>query len=296
MMSFYKTPDWNVLGADWPHRDHSDFVEAGDYCWHVQRFGAGPLLLMLHGTGASAHSWAPLASRLHDQFEIFAVDLPGHGFTAGHRRLTPTLPYVAGEVDTLLETLGIEPAIIAGHSAGAAIAVEMVRRGRVRPRGLVCINGAFEPFEGAAGFLFPVIAKLLYFNPLTAYAIARSAGDRKRVLKLIEQTGSSVPEQMTDCYAALLRQPAHVAGALGLMAHWDLSDMGAALAALDMPALFLAGEKDGAVPARTSEMAAELAPQATLKTLESLGHLLHEEAPAETAEIIADFARKIGVI
>ena len=70
-------PNWSVEGRDWPNRAHSRFVAAGGLSWHVQRMGAGPKLLMLHGTGASTHSFRDLAPLLAEEFDVAAPELPG---------------------------------------------------------------------------------------------------------------------------------------------------------------------------------------------------------------------------
>ena len=57
-----RTPDWARDGADWPHRDASRFIVAAGLRWHVQRIGAGPTLLLLHGTGAATHILAGLGN------------------------------------------------------------------------------------------------------------------------------------------------------------------------------------------------------------------------------------------
>lgn len=74
--------NWDHDGRDWPNREHSRFVEAAGLRWHVQQMGRGPVLLLLHGTGASTHSWRALMPLLAAEFTVVAPDLPGHGFTS----------------------------------------------------------------------------------------------------------------------------------------------------------------------------------------------------------------------
>ena len=73
--------DWTVDGADWPNRDASRFVEAGGLRWHVQVMGTGPVALLVHGMGASSHSWRDVAPLLASRFTVIIPDLPGHAFT-----------------------------------------------------------------------------------------------------------------------------------------------------------------------------------------------------------------------
>ena len=66
----------------WPNRSNSEFIKSENYNWHIQKFGStGKKLLLIHGTGASSHSWYPLIENLNLDFETLCLDLPGHGFT-----------------------------------------------------------------------------------------------------------------------------------------------------------------------------------------------------------------------
>ena len=73
----------NRIPYDWPNRQISRSVQVGGLHWHVQISGKGPLILLLHGTGSSTHSWAELTPLLNPEAQILNVDLPGHAFTQG---------------------------------------------------------------------------------------------------------------------------------------------------------------------------------------------------------------------
>ena len=70
------------MPTDWPLRQVSQFIEIENVHWHVQIIGAGPVVLLLHGTGASTHSLADLAVALSDNFTCMLVDLPGHALSS----------------------------------------------------------------------------------------------------------------------------------------------------------------------------------------------------------------------
>src|SRR4051812_11686088 len=138
---------WDGDGRDWPHREASRFIEAARLRWHVQIMGQGPVALLLHGTGASTHSFRDLAPLLARRFTVVAPDLPGHGFTATPETSAGfTLPQVAAGVAVLLATLGMRPIIAVGHSAGAAIAIRMALDGLIEPAAIVSVNGALLPY------------------------------------------------------------------------------------------------------------------------------------------------------
>ena len=125
---------WDRDGRDWPHREASQFVTAGGITWHVQQYGQGPPLLLVHGTGASTHSWAWLAPLLAGRFSLVAMDLPGHGFTSAIPAARMSLPAISAALGDLLRTLHIAPAIAVGHSAGAAILARMALDGLIAPQ------------------------------------------------------------------------------------------------------------------------------------------------------------------
>ena len=149
-------------GADWPNREASAFVEAGGLRWHVQTMGTGPDVLMVHGTGASTHSWEGLAPLLAQRFHLVAPDLPGHGFTEAKRAPDLSLPGMARALAALLGVLDFSPQIVVGHSAGAAILARLCLDGTISPKLFVSLNGAFLPFGGLGRVLFPSMAKLCF--------------------------------------------------------------------------------------------------------------------------------------
>lgn len=282
-------PDFNTDGRDWPHRETSSFHRVCGTIWHVQRMGRGPVALLLHGTGAATHSWAGLMPALATHFDCLAIDLPGHGFTQVSRYFRIGLAEISALIGDLLADLDMSPALIIGHSAGAAIMIDMTARGVVDPGHLVSLNGALKPFPGLAGTLAAGAAKVLTVGGFAARGLARSARDRARVERLLTQTGSVPPDNMIDAYACLLKCQGHVAGTLAMMANWNLAGMPTACAALRQPVLFVAGENDTAVPPREAGAMARLAPHGAHHLLGGLGHLAHEEAPERIADLIFDF-------
>jgi magnesium chelatase accessory protein len=248
--------------------------------------GAGPTLLMLHGSGAATHSWRDLAPLLARDFSIVAPDLPGHGFTQTPGGDGLSLPGMARALGGLLEALDVRPAFAVGHSAGAAIALRMRLQGRIGEGGVVAINGALKPFPGAAGHIFPAMAKLLFLNPLAIQTFTWRAGRPGAVSRLIEGTGSRIDASGLGYYARLFRTSGHVAGALGMMANWDLQPLVDDLPNLTGPVTLIAGENDRAVPPSVAREVAAIVHGADVVHVPGLGHLAHEEAPEQVAEIV----------
>ena len=73
---------WEAVADFWPRAATSQFVRAAELDFHVQVSGSGDDVLMLHGAGASSHSFAELAERLSTHYRVIAPDLPGQGFSS----------------------------------------------------------------------------------------------------------------------------------------------------------------------------------------------------------------------
>lgn len=286
---------WRRDGATWPGREHSRFLTAGGVGWHVQISGSGPVALLLHGTGASTHSWRRLAPQLSTTFTLVAPDLPGHGFSQMLRSGDLSLAGMVASVSTLLAALNVRPDLVVGHSAGAAIGVQLVRDGHAAPRGLVSINGALRPLSGFASRFFPPIARLLVLLPIVPNMFAWRARDAAVIDDLLRQTGSTIPDEDRARYQLLATTPGHVAAALSMMANWDLESLEKDLPRLALPVLLMAGTKDGMVPASDAAVVARRIARSEVVRLKGLGHLAHEEQPERCAAVILDwYGRQAG--
>ncbi|WP_421935128.1 alpha/beta fold hydrolase BchO [Pelagibius sp.] len=289
-------PLWEEDGRDWPNRDSSRFVEAGGLEWHVQCQGSGPGLLLLHGTGASTHSWRGLLPLLAERFSVVAPDLPGHGFsqTAPFHRMSLTA--MARSVETLLKALEVSPALVAGHSAGAAILARMCLDGRLDAKGMISLNGALLALRGLPGRVFSPVARALSLSGAVPRIFSLGAADPSLVNRLLRETGSRIDTEGARLYRRLARKPAHVAAALDMMANWNLERLEDQLPQLSVPLLLIVGARDRSIPPAQAQRIGALAPRAEVVSMSGLGHLAHEEAPGETAAHIADFAERMKVL
>lgn len=283
-----------TLPDDWPLREHSRVLTVGGLRWHVQCLGRGPAVLLVHGTGAATHTWRGLAPLLARHYTVVAPDLPAHGGTARPDDDRMTLPGMAGGLRALLGALGVEPALAVGHSAGAAILARMCLDGAIAPRGLVSLNGALLELPGLPRAVFSPLARLLAASPLPRL-FAWRARDRSAVERLVASTGSQLDAAGVDLYARLVRDPAHVEGVLTMMARWDLAALEAELPGMAVPLLLVVGLQDGTVPPSEGRRVRDRVPGAQLVELPGLGHLAHEERPATVAQLLHEFARRVGV-
>lgn len=292
---------WEVDGLNWPNRQFSRFVSAGGLRWHVQEFEpsksehktSAPVILLLHGTGSSSHSWRDVAPLLAQHARVVVLDLPGHAFTAMPHATEQSLPGMARHVASLLSSLSIAPTIVVGHSAGAAVAARMILDQSITPQALVSLNGALLGFSGLAGQFFSPIARVLASLPLVARFFAWQSTDAATVERLIASTGSKLDAKGLELYGQLVRHESHVDAALAMMAHWDLQPLQNDLHKINLPIYMVAAKNDLTVPAEQAAQVAKILQHPEVVIWPKLGHLAHEEDPELCAQLILAILHRV---
>jgi len=275
-----------TLPGDWPLREASRRIACKPHLWHVQEIGSGPLLLLLHGAGGATHSWRNLIPWLAG-YRVVAIDLPGQGFTRMGSRRRCSIEAMAEDIASLCADQGWQPHAVIGHSAGGALALRLAE---VLPVArVVGINAALGTFDGAAGWLFPLMAKLLAATPMVPQLFSRLSGTPDRVEALLASTGSKIDAAGRGQYLRLLQMSNHVDATLLMMAQWKLDGLLARLPEMAARVLLITGAVDATVPPGVSERAAVRSAGAISVNLPGLGHLAHEEDAAAVAAVVLPF-------
>ena len=291
----YPPLNWEAFKSNWPMSDMSRWVQTPHLRWHVQILGQGPVVVLIHGTGATTHTWWQVAPLLAKDHTVLCLDLPGHGFSSEFKALSPTPHQVAQDMAVLLKTLGLEPQVMIGHSAGALVAAQwwLTQGQAASPCALVAINPAWQSLPGPAQWLFPVGAWLIDLNPLSGWLLAQKALRPGMVERVLEQTGSRLQETSIKGYRQMWQQARHVRGVLRLMRAWDLRAVEHRLSQLQTPVQVHVGMNDATVPPSLADAAMALLPQAELKRWPGLGHLLHEECPEEWVNSVREWLSRL---
>ncbi|MFN0190655.1 MAG: alpha/beta fold hydrolase [Aestuariivirga sp.] len=245
--------------------------------------GEGPPLLLIHGIGASRHSFDGLVERLKGEFRCISYDLRGHD-----RSPTPKPPYVLDDLvedlEALRAELGIEKAHFAGHSLGGMIGPAYARKypGHVLSLGLYS-TAAFRTQDDSAkvkGVVaamrargIPQVLETLKDRWFTPEFAARSPEVVARRMKQVIDTDPDVFLSVFDIYAETEMSP------------W--------LHEVKAPALVLTGENDGGCNPRLNREIAAAMPGSELVILPVLRHAILLEAADQVAPPVLAFLRKV---
>jgi 3-oxoadipate enol-lactonase len=244
--------------------------------------GGGPPLILIHGIGASRHSWDGLIRELRSDFRCISYDLRGHG-----RSPRPAPPYtlddLVDDLEALRRELHIERAHFAGHSLGGMIGPAYARRypDRVLSLGLYS-TAAFRTDDDAAKVrgvvaamrakgIAPVLETLKdrWFTP--EFALRAPEVIQRRMQQVID-TDRDVFLSVFDIYAETE------------MAPW--------IGEIRQPTLVLTGENDGGCNPRLNRQIAAAMPNAELAILPVLRHAILLEAPEVVAPPVRAFLRR----
>src|SRR6476661_6088738 len=100
---------------------------------NYKRVGHGEPLLLLHGTGSHWPVWLPVLDRLAQDYDVIAVDLPGHGRSPVLGTGAPPTPAEFARVlRTFLDELGVTTPHVVGNSVGGWTALELAKLGQAR--------------------------------------------------------------------------------------------------------------------------------------------------------------------
>jgi magnesium chelatase accessory protein len=166
--------------------------------------------------------------------------------------------------------------------------------GLIAPTLTVSINGALLPLQGPVGRMFLPLARVLTVNPFVPPAFAAMASLPIVTRRLLGSTGSRIDSEGERCYAHLMTNATHAAGALRLMASWNLQPLADALPQWRAPLLLIAADNDRTVPASHSQRVQQAIADASSHciVLPRLGHLAHEE---DAAAVLAPLWPRLGV-
>lgn len=272
--------------------DQSQLIHSGNLHWSVRTIGSGPRCLLIHGTGASAHSWKNLVPLLAPHFTLTMIDLPGHANTCTPPQTDLSLPAVADMLFEFLQQQDHKPELIVGHSAGAAIMLQMCVEHEQIDIPLVSINGAVMPLGGIAGYLFSPLARMSSTNGWMSHFFALRARSNRNVRKVLDSTGSVVDANSFATYSKLFQDPAHVAGVLRMMANWRLEPLTPRLCNMKNEIKLIAADNDKTIALRDTYRLHQLLPHSSVSIVQNKGHLVHEEDPQSIARIILEFVQQ----
>jgi pimeloyl-ACP methyl ester carboxylesterase len=272
----------------------SDFMAVRGQWVHVRDVGPrtdpSPIVL-LHGTGASLHTWEGWVAALQGQHRVITLDLPGFGLTGPFTGQYPPDDYrgdtLARFVLDVLDTLKLPRVVLGGNSLGGEVAWRLATLAPQRVARLVLVDAAgyaFAPESQPIAFRMARIPALSWLteNLLPRAAVAASVQN-------VYGDPDKVTPELVDRYHELTLRSGN-RHALGLrLAQMQMGQDSARIATLKLPTLILWGGRDRLTPPALGQRFARDIAGSRLVVFDGLGHVPQEEDPARTVAALREF-------
>jgi pimeloyl-ACP methyl ester carboxylesterase len=275
-----------------PGRFAEEWTEIDGLRVRFAHAGSGPALVLVHGLLGYSFNWRKVVPIFAGQFEVFAPELPGAGFSDCDPGLDCRLSSAAKRLLGFLDSAGIGSCDLVGHSYGGAIASMLAALAPSRVRRLVLVSPA-NPWSQygrirlallrnrMVAAVFPNLARPM--RPLHKYFLRRAWGDPRRISPEIYRG-----------YSAPLRRVGVLEHAVKIVQTWkpDMQELQASLPQLSgIPTLLVWGDKDRTVDPASAEPLGRHFQSSQLAIIQGAGHLPYEECPEEFTRVVTDFLK-----
>lgn len=244
------------------------------YFAHNKAGGDRPPVVLIHGAGGSHLHWSSDIRRLPG-YRTYALDLPGHGKSAG-RGLQSIAAY-ADAVMLWLEAVDLHRVVLVGHSMGGAIAQHLALHSKDQVLGLGLVG------TGARLRVHPEILQ----NTVTENTY-RTAVDTIIQWAFSPQTPPNLVELASQ--RMVETRPSVLHGDFIASDAFDIMDQ---ITEISQPALVICGVDDQLTPLRYSQFLADQIPNAQLEVISEAGHMVMLEKPQQVAEALVAFLNGI---
>ena len=244
-----------------------------------------PAILLLHGFGASLQAWDDWAPALEKNLRVLRIDIPGFGLSGPAVNQDYSDAADVARVIAVMDQLGVQQVIVAGHSMGGRIAWNLAAAHPERVSKLVLLSPDGFPDPNAKSDKTYEVPALLGLLP---YSLPKWALRMGGVAPAFAD-GSQLTPQMMQRYHDMMLAPGVRTALLERMRQTRNSDPVARLKSITVPTLLIWGEKDAFIPVGNAQDYLKAMPQARLVTLPGVGHVLHEEAPQASVQAVLDF-------
>jgi pimeloyl-ACP methyl ester carboxylesterase len=250
---------------------------------------AAPLVL-IHALAASTRWWDALVPLLSVSHRVIRVDLLGHGKSAKPTRGDYGIAVQARRVGAEMDRLGVQGAIIVGHSTGGSVATALAEQRRHLVKGLVLIDScpsldaAISPGIFSDLLVLPVVGRLLWWLLTTVLT--------RKLMTSGFAAGYAIPQPLVDDMRAMPYHPfsATVRAAVDYLSQRSLPER---LALLGTALLVIFGEEDQRCRSSYAADQYRTVPGAGVEVLKGIGHSPMVEDPRRTAALVEVFAASI---
>jgi pimeloyl-ACP methyl ester carboxylesterase len=270
----------------------SEFVEIDGMQVHYRDEGNAldsiPLVL-IHGTGASLHTWEGWVKSLKANHRIITFDLPAYGLTGPNPTGDYSQDYYVSFVDKLLTKLSVKKCVLGGNSLGGSVTWAYTLAHPKRVEKMILIDAGGYPMTPKSVPIAFQLARMPVLNNLFKYVTPRSVIEKS--LRNVYVHDERVTEKLIDRYYDLAIREGNRKAFIDRMKVFIPSNKYLKIKTLTMPTLIIWGGQDGLIPITVGEQFHQNLPNDTFVVFKDLGHTPMEEDPMITVAVVKEFLK-----
>ncbi len=266
---------------------HSEFIPIKNTVVHYRIEGQGHPLVLLHGTGASLHTWDDWTNILKDSFQIIRLDLPAFGLTGPNKTGDYSIDNYVDFLNDFLSKINIDTFYLAGNSLGGRIAWQYTHAYPEQVKKLILIDAAGAPNNRGMPAVFKLAKK-----PITAFLLRHILPKSfiEKNLKEVYFDGTKITEELINRYYKMALREGNRQAFID-RANTDYIDEPHKIAEIKNPTLILWGKHDQWVDVEDAYYFKKTIPNSFLRIYDNAGHVPMEEIAEETAEDVLEFLK-----
>jgi len=276
------TPDKPLeeLKAEWTY-DNSKFIEVQGLPVHYRVNGTGEPLVLIHGTGASLHTWEEWTKILEKDFKVISLDMPAFGLTGPNQTGKYSLKYYAEFLDEFLSKIGVTSCHIGGNSLGGSISWRYAAMFPEKVKKLLLLDAGGYPSEEEKE---PPLAFRLASNPILSKILLtvtpRSLFESS--MKEVYHNDELVTEELIDRYYELYLREGNRQAFVDRVKNISYTDP-SLIATITAPTLIQWGKTDEWIPVANAYKFQKDITGSEVIVYDNAGHLPMEEIPKKSA-------------
>ena len=271
----------------------SEFVEIDGMQVHFRDQGLAtdslPIVL-IHGTGASLHTWESWVNELKNKHRIITLDLPAYGLTGPNKTGDYSQDFYVNFMENFLSKLNIKRCVLGGNSLGGSITWAFALEHPERVGKMILVDAGGYPMVSKSVPIAFQIARMPIVGNLFKYILPYAVIEKS--LQNVYVHDDRITPELIERYYDLASRTGNRKAFLDRMKSSIKNDNHLKIKTLTMPTLIIWGKEDGLIPLDVAEKFHEDLPNDTMIVFKDLGHTPMEEDPMKTVKAVKDFLSK----
>ena len=265
---------------------YSQFIEIDGMNVHYRDEGEGQTIVLLHGTGASLHTWDEWTNELKKTFRVIRLDLPAYGLTGPHPENKYSLSDYSSFLNSFVESLDIDDFILSGNSLGGAIAWYYASeyKNKVKLLSLLDPGGLYNK-DKQSPLVFR-LARAPGINKILRYVTPRFF--IKNTLKEVYFDKTKLTDKKIDTYRDLILRENNRESFIN-RSNSKPVDHTKRLKLITAPTQILWGNEDEWIPVENAKFFSKSIQNTRVDIMQETGHIPMEERPYESLELFLNF-------